>query len=748
MADDAFQETTEGVKAKLDVQVPEQALTTLAALSKQMESFRISMEAASRAQGDHLGYLEKMPSISDLATSKLKEWCDQVERAVDLKGKLGDLGGIPGAVGQDSANPFGSAVLGRGELGNLLNPMAQHDPSRIVSMGAQRGLVDKSAVGGMTDEQIKKLADALTGAVGGETPNDGAGGGGGGGRPTRPGQRKKHDPEEDEGLSPQRLEQGAIKGRDLIGNVLGEMGPGKSFGDAIGAGRDALGGLEGMGGMVGKVAGALGPVGAGVGLALTANQLLQMGGQQFQKYKSLGIETGEGAGKGFEYDVKAKMLALDPFITTAQAREVIQGSLNAGMGGDSFDSVTGFIAKNLKDMNLAVADSVKLLQTNVEKGGMSIDQLGTSLSNVTAMAKGAAQGQGQLMQNFGANTQSLTNLGISGPQGQIAEQFMGAFKDSPLLSSVGDQVIQQALGNPVFATQIGMEASREGIPGITGTPTMVIQKLARSGKLSDVVWKRLATIAQQAKASSRDPDQQLAQFVSQVNSIGLPIGQNEARGLMDQLTQPGGLEKAIAQGKEANQAGAKPQDTGTGEQVTSDFVALGGHIKNIIGEGVNVLGDLFTGNWGAISGDIDATQKRKEQIGREHDAAAAPYTTETLRRAVTQYGTDQLQVYDSQGKNPTKLDQYNKEQRDKLSSGELLIAPKGGQPQKLSEFGSSQAAGAAAGGGNVNVTASPLTVKYEGPISGPSAVPLTANQMQTNTGYGGATNNNVPPGNR
>lgn len=734
MADESFSETTDGVKAKLTVEVPEQAMTTLSQLAKQTEAYRVSMEAAARATGDHMGYLEKMPTIADVATKKLKEWCDQVEHAVELKGKLGDVT-VPGATGQDSANPFGNATLGRGDLANLLNPMAANDPGRVVSMGAARGLVNPGAVGGMSDEQIDKLARALASAVGGgdDPPNDG----GGGKKKAPPGEDPKKKPKDDEGLSPRALEESALKGRDLVGKMLDEIGPGASMGDALGAGRDLLGMAGGAGGMLGKVGSALGPVGAGLGLALTANQLIQMGGQRAQDYRNLGGEAGGGMGEGMGYDAQAKMLALDPFISTAQAREVIQGALSAGHAGPSFDKVTDFLATNLKDMNMQVSDSVKLLKTNVEDGGMSIEQLSASLANLTNMAKDGARSRSELQADFGATTSALTAAGIKN-QGQVAESAMGAFQGSPLLESVGSTALQGILSSP---TAIGQLATMTGIN--EGTPGATIQAIGDSGKLPGATNELLARWVTQAKQMGGDKYRQIDNLMMLLQANGITgITRNQAAGLIDTLGKPGGAAEATKKGQDALQAGSRPIDRGTGESVTNALAETGNHAKNLIDTVGNIGKDIFTLNWGGISGDIDAQTKRKGEIDRESEANLAPYTNDILQNAVKQYGSDNLTVYDKDGGNPTALDQKNKEQRDKLASGELLIARQGGgPPQSLQSFGSAEKTQSVAVAGN-------LQVSYQGPITGPSQVSLTQNQQQANTGYPGSTLNKPPPGDK
>lgn len=743
MAEDSFSETTDGVKAKLTVEVPEQALTTLSQLAKQTEAYRVSMEAAARATGDHMGYLEKMPTIADVATKKLKEWCDQVEHAVELKGKLGDMN-VPGATGQDSGNPFGNATLGRGDLASLLNPMANNDPSRIVSMGAARGLVSPGAVGGMSDEQVDKLARKLASAVGGGEDNDGSGGGK---RAPRPGEDPRKKPEDDQGLSPEELEKHALKGRDLVGQMLGELGPGSSMGDAVGAGRDLLGMAGGAGGMLGKIGGALGPVGAGLGLALTANQLVQMGGQRVQDYRNLGGEAGGGFGEGVGYDAQAKMLALDPFISTAQAREVIQGALSAGHGGGggaSFDKVTDFISKNLKDMNIQVGDSVKMLKTNVEDGGMSIDALSKSLNNLTSMAKNGSQSRSELQADFGATTGALTAAGIK-DQGNVAEAAMGAFQGSPLLATVGATALQGMLDSP---TAIGQLSQITGIN--SGDTETTIADIGNSGKLPDATNQLLAKWVKQAISMAGGPKASKSKVTTLLLNIlkmnGITgITRNQAEGLVDTLGAPGGAAAATKAGQEALKGDLAPIDNSFGESSMAGLETLGNHLKAAIGTGGNVVADLVTGDWGAISADVQSGQDRKGQINREHEANAGVYTNQVLKNAVAQYGTANLQVTDSSGQNAKALDQTDKEQRDKLASGELLIQRQGGgPPQKLQDFGAAEKTAAAQ---NVQVGGN-LQVSYQGPLSGPSSVNLTANQQRTNTGFPGSTNNHPPPGDK
>lgn len=744
MADSGFNETTEGVRAKLSVEVPEQALTTLKGLAKQTQDYRIEMEAAARAQGNHMDYLEKQPAIAEAATMKLKEWCDQMERAIDLKGKLGGGPGIPGAVGQDSSSPFGETVLGRGDIAAMTSGMAQRDPGRILNMANARGLIQPGAVGGMSDEQISKLAKAIAGAVDGGA-NDG--GSGSGNRPPGRKRRPKEDnPDEDEGFSPQQMENHALKGRDLVSRLLNETGPGTSMGDAVGAGRDVLGSLGGMGGALGSVGKFLGPVGAGVGLALTANELLQMGGQQYQNYKNMGLQAGQGAGAGMRFDADAKMLALDPFISTAQAREVIQGALSGGYGSnDKFDTVTQFLAKNLKDMNVQVSDSVKLLKTNVDEGGMSIQQLGKSMANVSALAKQGGMSQQQEMADFGANTSKLTALGANGNQGTMATQLQGAFANDRTLAGVGTELIQ-AMDNPNFEIQLDKAG---GVSG--GPPQEGLRSLMESGSLPQATLKVLGQAVQHALAASHgNKNRALTFLMTRLNQMGINIPVPEARKLLDTLGTGKGVDAAIQSGDAASEAADQPIDRSASQVAGQSIVgSLQGGLQSVLqgpAEAWDWLKDAAGGNfrWGDLANAATGQEAVQKMDAGANSAPSGQYSTNSLDSAVKLYGRDNIVVTDPNTGQQQALDQANKAQRDALISGSLQIGQKGQAPQALKDFGSN----AQAGQTNVSVSAAPLTVKYEGPISGPTAVPLTANAQQAMSGQNGATMNHPPGGDR
>ena len=106
-----------------------------------------------------------------------------------------------------------------------------------------------------------------------------------------------------------------------------------------------------------------------------------------RQYKNLGGVQGGGIAEGVGYEAEARIMAMNPFLTLEQSRQVMQAGLKGGYSGKNLDTVTQFLTENLKEMNLSVADSMELVHTNVDKGKMSAEELGESLRSIKEMGK-------------------------------------------------------------------------------------------------------------------------------------------------------------------------------------------------------------------------------------------------------------------------------------------------------------------------------------------------------------------------
>lgn len=383
---DDFQFTDDTVVAKLSIDVPAGSAESLRQINQQAEQLRVELEAIARAESNWIDYLEQVPQLTEQAAAAQRNLITQLERTSYLQQQLGSAGmpgfsasvGIPGQAPYSTAapagysDPFSGAVAGLGTAGrvpstgpvgsvaeasnsaDLISHLAQTDPQMYANMAAQRGLG-----GGKITSALKKLAMYSMTGLGTDTPGSGAPGMGKGGPTptagTTPG--KAFDDADTEELAKEMAkkvenEQAAGLGNHpLLSQALGSA--------ANLAGRAGLGGAARMGmglesiasggtsiGLMGKL-GMAGTAIAGAGLAS------QNIGEWYQGVKNLGSVRGGGFAQGAAYEAEARMMSLNPFIDLQQSREIMQAGLREGYTGKTFDTITSFMASNLKNMNLA-----------------------------------------------------------------------------------------------------------------------------------------------------------------------------------------------------------------------------------------------------------------------------------------------------------------------------------------------------------------------------------------------------------
>src|SRR4249919_1365225 len=84
-----FEYSDESVVARISVEVPAGAVTSLAEISQQTHSLRTEMEALARAQGDWLNYLQSLPEIAQRAAQAQQNLITQLERTAYIQNELG-----------------------------------------------------------------------------------------------------------------------------------------------------------------------------------------------------------------------------------------------------------------------------------------------------------------------------------------------------------------------------------------------------------------------------------------------------------------------------------------------------------------------------------------------------------------------------------------------------------------------------------------------------------------------------------
>ena len=552
-----------------------------------------------------------------------------------------------------------------------------------------------------------------------------------------------------------------LSGTSHLGTALGAGKTAAAAGtamDAAGAsaataGAEGLLSKLGLGGSSGALASA-GGIAAVVGAAVAAYAAIQEGGEIYQSYKNMGLVRGGGAAQGLGYEMRIREMALNPFITTEQSRQIITTALREGYSGKEFDTVTQFMASNLQDMNIQVADSVSLLHSNVNVAGQSLGGLKATLAGLTEAAKTGYIGQPELVQRAAQAGETLSAQGQRAQDIGINEQaYAEMFKDVPNSLSrndVSNRFLQAAANTPSYLSQVGYLS---GDPSLQGQLPDVIGQAASPEQM----W---APIMQYARMYAGSGPNGISLFRLRVNALlpGLNITYAEASDLMDYLNKNGNpgaaATKAARQAdvavnrrdpilstlglvaKEAWQAGTAPTRTN-----------------------FNLIQDVFQpSHWGEIPGDLVAPFKRAWQQGQELPAEAQIASSfnqnNVIDQLVRQWGAGGLEVLDENGRSLGPINMNDPIAMNNLQSGKYRLHHKGTTEPgfKLSE--ATGAAGGAATNPSVGFRNTPqevtgeltITVHQDGSVTAPPSVRLSPTKRQANQGYGSGTINDPVPG--
>lgn len=471
-------------------------------------------------------------------------------------------------------------------------------------------------------------------------------------------------------------------------NAMRMLGPGTTIGQNIG-------GVGNLLGSVGRLAGGIGLGSLGTGLLVGGGALgigagilgaVEEGGQMYQNVKNIGQLHNQGFSGGFGYEMGMRMMALNPFITTEQARQIMMGGLTLGYTGKEFDTVTEFMASNLKDMNLQVSDSVKLVQQNVQQGSQSIGGLASQLNLLQQLSGTSSQTNQQAQQKFIQTSGSLINQGVSGQvSGEVATE-LGQWFQQPIggqvdpLAQIGGQLTNQAINSPQFQQQM----IALGLVPPNTLPQEAVQ--ASGANLPQNLQKVFQFYASQAAAGGAHAPVLFQQMLA---AAGVQLNLTQATQLYGRMVGPNTnlpttrANQAISQAESTtlNQALLARQrgDTNSFSTILHD---TGNFFADIVGQG--------EGGWSK-----NPTQQRMDSDAAT--AAAGKYSNPILNQLVQQYGAGDLVVYDPQG-NPHKIDYNNQAMMMGIGNGSWKIAFARTEAEKKAMEGSPQqwAAGARA----------------------------------------------------
>ncbi len=801
----AFEYTNDTVAARVSVDVPADALRSLDAVVASTNELRTNLEASARANHDVVEYLGRMP----LLIESINEAQSRYQGAVVIGGGGGPDPRVPLSGRNDPVPTGGGAQTERGgvrsaaEVQEALNDLEDRDPRQAANMRAQRRRGGAGSRPGAParpgsgrpprrDDSAPSTTDEPDPENHSQEPSPDN---------RMPGSRPTPSVSQDDWLA--RGQQFANQGSNFVNQVLNETRQGQT---GLGNGNAAIRGVrtgaaaanalverralaahiaEGgtaesfrgagaAGGRMGAASSALGGAArvAGVaGIAYAAVEGSQKIGEQYQAYKNQGMIRGGGASEGLGYEMQIRTMAMNPFLNTEQSRKIINTALSEGYTGKEFDNVTEFMADNLKKMNLSVADSVKLLDKNVNAGGQSLASLNGQLSTLKNLAGGGYNTLGDRQQAFAqVSGQAIDNGAGGADAGTLGIVAGDLFDGNKNLQGTGTSFVNALQTNVMAQNSLRSEYDLQGVAPDQLMASAIEVAKGRGEDAYDVLAKGGAGVEAQIKKELAAPfaaldgmDPQSPAYQTkkaQLGKIALiklkgmgfsgPETTTEAKAFDFVLEAlKGGLSGGV-RGTQAEVAESdrKVEDTkdptsagmliGTRDLGTSTK-SLGSALKTgwaAIDDTVGVVGSFL--GWG--EGSYDDTRKSYQEGEADFDNNDARYKNERIQELVRQYGSGKIQVDDGKG-GKVDLDQNDKAMVEAIAQDKKKISVDGGAMMSLTDATAENKS--QTGGSSTEVLIS-LTAEAKRLIVASSST-RTSTQQNADAGRSGSSYNSPTP---
>lgn len=747
---DAFEYNDDSVVARVAIDVPSQAITDISQLSTAMAAMRTQLEAISRSQGDWLDYLQQVPVIAERANQAYRDQITQLERIAYIQNELGGSAGggggnvspqtpmrsAGGGAGYSTAAPSGfrddfagkTEGMGGGNRGaansltdvsGKLQALAGEDPRMLPNAASARGQAVNPSLLGLIGGAAGLFFGQNTGGTGGrgqdapgrESPQpqsgrtaDGQPVPSQGGQPEGSAPQGHPAPSDQSGSGFQQLRdsmwgevQKGVHG-SRVGQILGAMAPSmvdKVFGGGGGGGKPGDGSNVGdqiplfglPGGAKGGGIGSKLLKGAGyAGLGLTALKMSQDVGERMTRLNALGSEEGGDYATGLKEDIHARMLGLDPSITSDQARKASQIAMSAGLQGDSRDQLRDMMINNFKDMGVAFGDSAMLAMTNMRGQKLTDENMLATRSSTDATLNvmkelsgdgGNSMALSERLEELKKLTAVLNSLGSG--QGNIERSAIGwqeGYKDSTALRGAGSKIIGQTMASGTLLSTVGNKM------GVTGyLPNAMPAALEAAGLDDDEITNMAA--AEAAKHASSQPKylNRVAVFQSLMAEQGVELDWPQAKDLYDR----------VSPGKERPDKKANKTIAGKGQKNQGNWNPIG------------VIKDLFNA-------------KGPEDMADAITGRHAP--SDNAERVLDSFaGADRIpgDQFAPSGQRPRQLPQSAEQAQQRTFSSKGVVS------------------------GEVRIV-----VDQQGRVSAPQVIQLSGTQKAVNAGVGSAQLNNAP----
>jgi hypothetical protein len=756
---EGFETGADYVAAKVSFDIDATGISSLKELSDQLEKYRTEAEAAARGSKDFVEYLKNMTTVANQAAEAQKNLVAQLNLMTSLQQTTMTNQGsqVSRGVPQGYIDPFSGMGTGTGRLPagadggysptilgaqGYLGDMAQQDPRQYLNWQNQRGNLRTGDVPAQSpgDQDLERIA------------------------------RRHHDREEvqnrrNAGGDPYSSVSDRISSLSSGANQLvNELAPGGGVQGPLGMLQRGLGSLSGMArasGAVGTLGAVAGPAALGLGAAAAGYGIYQGVGGAIQGYREMGQVRGGGASEGVGYEMAIRSMAMNPFISTEQARQIISQGLSSGYSGKEFDTVTQFMANNLKDMNMSVADSMAVFKKNVTEGGMTSEGLSATMAGLKGLAgvPGTTMTQADITSGYASASGAMINAGVSGPSASSAAAAgTQVFAGIENLKEVGNQ-LQASASNSIMAQgyirQFGGYADE-----LAGVDPGGVMEALGGDKGTNATFNTLVHFAKMfySQAGGRK-GWAVYQFQRLLQNMFPDISweRTKVQELMTQLIQKGNPYPAAQQEvKKANTQASQIKERGS---MNRNFTSkIGG-----LGTAVTAIGDTAEGLWKMMNGQGDAFNEEtyadtRANMDRVDAASTASHIPLMDAIMADQGGYRNLQV--GSGDKWSSFNPNDRKQLEALRDGKMNWRHKndkgGGQSLADTVNGQGVSDGGAPNmfnnekGGSVNIgVGGVLKIEVSGDRRGiqiPDQVKLTANQQAAQQGFGGATLNAPPPG--
>lgn len=368
----------------------------------------------------------------------------------------------------------------------------------------------------------------------------------------------------------------------LNGRGGGGRSGGTDDGDDAGGGdktASKLAGFLGKYGPMGKMAGGvvdniLGSTAAkavgGLGLAAYGFNKVQDIGERITDFQQLGSVQGGDYMTGMKYEAQARMIGLNPFISTEQARQAMQMALKEGFRGDNYDNVKDFMIDNFKEMGISMGQSMDVMKSHIRNlsEGDDISGVRSNLSKtINTMKELSAEGGASLPERMNQMEQMSAELSSQGFTGEsISRAVLGTqegFGDSMALrGAAGTRIGTQITGSNMLMT---MAAQKMGLNGhLPGALPRIMQEAGLDqDEIRDIA---ASNVAGMVNGYSNKADR-IAAFQMLMNQYGVEMDFTEAEALYDKVSGGKELPSQAANRKIGRQG--KTQTSGGGGRTSS-----------------------------------------------------------------------------------------------------------------------------------------------------------------------------------